>query len=136
MRTYRRGRRLEGRGPEYFLGLFMNMLSMRHSNEVEHMRGLSKLLQERADTGTIDVACCCQDKPFDSHYRAGYAEEYERELDLEVLQRTNNHEYFVGWHNLELFAVRPAKCLLYYAPVSVFWIKFESLRLLPVPPVP
>lgn len=44
------------------------------------------------------------------------AEAYERELDLNVRQRMKEHEFFVGWHNLSIFAVRSAKV---YAVVCV-----------------
>lgn len=49
------------------------------------------------------------------------AEEYERELVLEVHQRTKDHGFCVGWHNLQFLAVLAATRLLFYASVPVFW---------------
>lgn len=61
------------------------------------------------------------------------ADEFQRELEMEVHQRTIEHRFFVGWHSLESFAVSPAKPSLFYALVPVFWIENESLWLLRVP---
>lgn len=47
---------------------------------------LSNWLQKGTNTGTLDMACCCLGKPFDSYYFVRNTVEFERELDLEEHQ--------------------------------------------------
>lgn len=61
------------------------------------------------------------------------SEKHKQKLDLVIRHRSEHLRFFVGWHNLEFFAVSPAKRSLIYLPVPVFWDQFESSRLLHVP---
>lgn len=72
------------------------MAFVRHSNEVEYVYLLSDWLQMGVDTGTLDLACCCLLRSFDSYYLSRDADEYDRELDPIVGQRTNEHGFFIG----------------------------------------
>lgn len=99
-----------------FSGIFfglenVDMLFLRHRNVVEYVRILSDSLQKGTDIGTLHLARCYLCKPFVSFFLAQKAEEYERELDLEVLQETKDHWFFLGWHNLEFFRCTACKAL-------------------------
>lgn len=52
-------------------------------------------------------------KPFDSYFLVQDTEEYEQELDLEVLQSTKYQGLFVDWPSLAFLAVPPANRLLF-----------------------
>lgn len=60
------------------------------------------------------------------------ADAYKRDLDLEGRERTENLGFFVRWKSFKFYDVPPAKRLLLYKPVPVFWIKMGSSLLLPV----
>lgn len=57
------------------------------------------------------------------------AKEYERELDLQVRQRSDGQGFFVGLHNSKFFAVPPAKSLLLFVLVLSIWNDIESIYL-------
>lgn len=89
------------------------MLMLRQSDKVGYKRRLSDWLQRGTNTGTLDLPCCFLREPFHSYYLLQDAEEFERELNSEVSQRTKGHGVFVEWQNLKFFAVPPLKSLCY-----------------------
>lgn len=98
----------------------VDMPLVRHIDEVECVRQVSNWLQNGTETRTLDLACCCLHKQFDRYCVVRDAEEYKLDLELEVHRRTKDHGFFFACHNLELFAVPPAKPSLFYALLSVF----------------
>lgn len=90
-----------------FLGfMFVVILFARHSDEVEYVRQLSDWLQKSTDTMTLDLSCCCLRMRLDCFYMVQDVKKFERELDLELRQRTIDCGFIVGWHNSNYVLLR------------------------------
>lgn len=60
----------------------VDILFVRHSNELKCIGGLTDWFQKSTGTGTLDLPCCCVCKSSDSDYLVRDAEKYDQELDL------------------------------------------------------
>lgn len=85
------------------------MLLVRHCDEVEYLRPLNDRSQEGTVTKTLDLACCYFHRPFESYYLVQEAEKCELNLHLEVRQKTKDHGFFVGLHNVLFFCCTSCK---------------------------
>lgn len=62
------------------------------------------------------------DKPYIGNYMLHGGSHRTRSLEIEVRQRTSaRNPLFVGWHNVELFAVPRLERREYYLAVPEFW---------------
>lgn len=77
-------------------------------------------MQKDTDTGPLNLTYCCLQKSLGNYYLVRDTEEFERDLNLEMHEKTKDCGFLVGWHNFELFSVPPARHLPMYAPVPVF----------------
>lgn len=94
------------------------------------VRGLiEQLAVERHKVHEAGFGVLLSAQAVDSNYLERDAEAYKHELDLKKHERTMITSYFLDGKILEAFSLPPAKLLLLYAPVLVFWNEIDSSRL-------
>lgn len=87
--------------------------------------------------GAPDLQCWFFNKPYTDLYLMHGGTHKTRASKFEIRQRTAvRNPVFVGWHNLEMFAVPPRDLSRYYVAVTGFWRDWEAHRMLCVPSPP
>lgn len=106
----------------------LDMLFVPHATEVEHERRIGEVWRTDIsfERDMVDLSSCCLHCPFTSFYLIREVDTWSRDLDLEVQQPLKG--LLFAWHNIELFAVPPARRGLVYAPTPLFWQDLDTPR--------
>lgn len=77
------------------------------------------LLDISSESDVVDFSRCWLLRPFSLFYPIREVKTWDRDLHLEARQRSKG--LIVGWRNIELFAVSPARRVLVFAVAPAFW---------------
>lgn len=114
-------------------GVFLNMPDLkmtfvRHETEIVYVRRMHGILRMElsSESDVVNLSCRCMPRPFSSLYLKREVDTWGQELVLKVRQRLKGLR--VGWHNIKLFTVSPARREPVYAALPGFWYGLENLR--------
>lgn len=96
---------------------------VRHGDEVGYLRNLRRLVARLVDFRRMSgFDFVCFKRPYDRQYLVYEAADWWREMDFEGRHRWGSqHSRFLGWHNLEVSALRHPDRDGLYASVPEAW---------------
>lgn len=115
--------------PGGFLNIpYLDMSFVHNATKVEYVRCIHKMLRpdSLSESKVVNLCRCCLPCTISWFYPTW--EKESRGPDLEIEVRKSSKGLLIGWHDIERFAVSPARQRLVYAATQAFWHDLESLR--------